>query len=134
MECILVGGLAAEELHAVAALDQAPSFREESLEPDRPHLGAILYTFALLLRLCVAVEIALETLDCAVEDVDDRLQQPLEDQGEERVRECVSEYKEDVADECGDHLVFGRRSPIDLASVRPVAVEASCGDDIVEGP
>ena len=56
----LVGGLVAEEFHAVSALDQRLAFGGEAFEFDRADLGAVLFLLAALLRLLVVIELALD--------------------------------------------------------------------------
>ena len=74
----LVGGLVAEELHAVAAFDQRLPLGREAFEFDRADLGAVLFLLAALLRLFVVVEFAFDPLDGAVEEIDRRPEQVLE--------------------------------------------------------
>src|SRR6185437_9535390 len=50
-------GPIAEELHAVAALDERDALGRETLEFDRSHLRAVLLALTLLLRLLVVVEL-----------------------------------------------------------------------------
>ena len=73
------GGLVAEELHGVAALDQGHALGGEALQFDRADFGAILVALAALLRLFVVVEFALDPFVGAVEEIDGRPQQVLED-------------------------------------------------------
>ncbi len=65
-----LGGLVAEQLHAVAALDQRDAFGGDPFQFDRSHFGAVLLALALALRLFVVVELALDAVDGAVEQVD----------------------------------------------------------------
>ena len=74
----LVGGLVAEELHAVAALDQRLPLGGEAFQFDRADFGAVLFLLAALLRLLVVVEFALDPADGAVEEIDGRPEQVFE--------------------------------------------------------
>ena len=74
----LVGGLVAEELHAVPALDQRLPFGGEAFEFDRADFGAVLFLLAALLRLLVVVELALDPAGGAVEEIDGRPEQIFE--------------------------------------------------------
>ena len=69
------GGMVAEEFEGVAAFEQADALIEQPFEFDRLDLGAVLFGLAAPLRLLVAVEIALDAVDLAVEEVDDRPEQ-----------------------------------------------------------
>jgi hypothetical protein len=69
------GGVVAGEFEGVAPLDEAEALRDQALELDRFHLGAVLFGLALALRLLVDVELALDALGLAVEQVDERPQQ-----------------------------------------------------------
>ena len=69
------GGVVADELEGVAALDQAQALGDQALELDRLDLGAVLFGLAAALRLLVDVELALDAVDLAVEQVDERPQE-----------------------------------------------------------
>ena len=62
----LVGGLIAEELHAVSALDERLPFGGEALQFDRADFGAVLLLLAPPLRLLIVIQFALDTADGAV--------------------------------------------------------------------
>ena len=68
----LIGGVVAEELHAVAALDQRLPLGDKALELDRADLRAVLLPMAAPLRLLIVVELALDAGDRAVEEIDGR--------------------------------------------------------------
>ena len=53
-------GVVAEELHAVAALDQRLPFGDEALELHRADFRAVLFLLAAPLRLLIVVELALD--------------------------------------------------------------------------
>ena len=61
----------AAEFEGVAPFDQAQALRGQALELDRFDLGAVLFELALALRLLVGVELALDALGLAVEQVDE---------------------------------------------------------------
>src|SRR5208282_1236388 len=94
----LVGGLIAEEFHAVAAFDQRLTFGGEAFEFDRADFGAVLFFLAALLRLLVVVQLALDPADGAVEEIDHRPEQILEVGFEAGVHQGDDEGVEDVGD------------------------------------
>jgi len=103
----LVGGLVAEELHAVPALDEGLPLGGETLQFDRADLGAILFLLAALLRLLVVVQFALDAADGAVEEIDGRPKQVLEVGFEAGVRQGDNEGVEDVGCGAGDRIAIG---------------------------
>ena len=103
----LVGGLVAEELHAVAALDQRLPLGGEAFELDRADLGAVLFLLAALLRLLVVVQFALDAADGAVEEIDGRPKQVFEVGFEAGVRQGDDEGVEDVGRGAGDRIAIG---------------------------
>src|SRR3546814_18479926 len=70
MDAELVGGGVAEEFHRVAAFDHGDAFGDLALQFDRLHLAAVLLALKSLLRLLIVVELALDPLAGAVDDVD----------------------------------------------------------------
>src|SRR3546814_4035245 len=74
----LFGGAFAEKLHRVAALDHRDPFGDRAFKFDRAYFAAILFALELALRLLIAVELALDALAGAVEDIDDAPEQVLE--------------------------------------------------------
>ena len=58
-----LGGLIAEELEGVAALDEADALSDQALKLDRLDLGAVLLGVAAALRLLVGLELALDAVD-----------------------------------------------------------------------
>ena len=81
----LFGGLVAEELHAVASLDERQALCDQALELDRADFRAVLLLLAALLRRSVVVEIALCPVGGAMEQVDGRPEQVAEVRFEARV-------------------------------------------------
>ena len=114
--CEVVGRLVAEELHAVAPLDQRHALGGEALEFDRADFGAVLLALAALLRLLVVVEFAFDALVGAVEEIDGRPEQILEVGFEAGVAQARDEGVEDVGDGGGDGI--GLRAAV-AGRVRP---------------
>ena len=85
MDLKTLDGLVAEELQAVAALDQRDAFSREALEFDRSYFGAVLLALALVLRLLVVVELAFDAIDGSMEQVDGRPEQIVKIRLEPRV-------------------------------------------------
>ncbi len=129
----LVGGLVAEEFHAVAAFDQRLALAGEAFQLDRADFRAILFPLAAFLRLLVVVELAFDPADGAVEDVDRRPQQVFEVGFEagitQRHRQCV----EDVGHRAGDDLGVGHWPRVGFVLERAVAVELEFGEDVIGG-
>src|ERR1700738_4861027 len=69
------GGVIAREFERVAAFGEAQSLVDETLELNRLYFGAVLFGLAAALRLFVDVELALDAVGLAVEQVDERPQQ-----------------------------------------------------------
>jgi hypothetical protein len=67
--------MVAGELEGVAALDEAEALVDEALELDRLDLGAVLFGLSAALRLLVGIELALDAVGLAVEQVDERPQE-----------------------------------------------------------
>ena len=67
-----LGGVVADEFEGVAAFDQADALIDQALELDRLDLGAVLLRLAAALGLLVPVELALDAVELAVEQVDER--------------------------------------------------------------
>ena len=127
----LVGGLVAEELHAVPALDQRLPLGREALQFDRADFRAVLFLLAAPLRLLVVVEFALDAADGAVEEIDGRPEQVLEVGFEAGVGQGDDEGVEDVGDGAGDGVAFGQRSRVGLVLEGAIAVELEFGEDVI---
>jgi hypothetical protein len=65
------GSVVAERFEAVAPVDKALALVEQTFEFDESDLRAVLRGLTLPLSLLVGVEIALDAVDLAVEEVDD---------------------------------------------------------------
>jgi hypothetical protein len=103
-----IGGLVAEELQALRrSINVGP--RREAFQFDRADFGAVLLALAAPLRLFVVVELALDPVDGAVEQVDGRPQQIVEVGLEARVAQRRDQGIEDVDDGAGDDVAFGKR-------------------------
>ena len=102
----VLGGLVAEEFHAVAALDQRHALGREALQFDRADLGAVLLLLAAPLRLLVVVELAFDPADGAVEEIDRRPEQVLEVGFEAGVGQGRDQGVEDVGDGAGDGIAL----------------------------
>ncbi len=124
-------GLVAEELHAVAALDQRDALGRETLEFDRAHFRAVLLALTLLLRLLVVVELASDAVDGAVEQVDRRPEQVLEVRFEARVVQSRDQGVEDVGDSARDGVAFGKRSRVWLVVEGTEAIELKLVEDVI---
>ena len=129
----MFGGLVAEELHAVPALDAAevcPS-AVGALQFDRADLRAILFALRSPLRLLVVVEFPLDAADGAVEGVDSRPEQVLEVGFEAGVAKGDDQGVEDVGDSAGDDAALGQRSRVGLVLEGAIAVELEFGEDVI---
>src|SRR3546814_10987628 len=112
--------MVAAELEGVAALDQAETLVDEALQLDRADLGAVLLELRAALRLLVGVEIALDTVDLAVEQVDEGPEQVVEVVLEPRVGQHGGEAVDDRAELGADGIrlrQWTRIGPIDRKSV-----------------
>ena len=117
------GGVVAEELEGVAALDEADALGDQALELDRLDLGAVLLGLAAALRLLVGVELALDAVDLAVEQVDERPQQVGEIVLEARAGQHGAEGLDHGVELGLDGVGLGQRPRIGLVLAGAVAVE-----------
>jgi hypothetical protein len=118
-----LGGVVADELEGVAALDQADALIDQALELDRLDLGAVLLGLAAALRLLVGLELALDADDLAVEQVDERPQEVGEIVLEPRARQHAAQ-RFDRGVELGlDGVGLGHRPWVRLVLAGAVAVE-----------
>ena len=129
----LVGGLVAEELHAVAAFDERQPFGKQALEFDRANLRAVLLLLAALLGVRIVIELALHALGGAVEEVDRRPQQIFEVRFEAGVAERRDQRVEDVGHGPAGGGGFGQRPWVRLVAGRTIAIELEFGEDAVGG-
>ena len=131
MNLEVLGGLVAEELHAVAALGQRDALCRQAFEFDRFHLRAVLFALAALLRLLVVVELALDAVDGAVEEIDGGPEQVFEIRFEARVTQGRDESVDDVGDGSGHGIAFGKRPWIGFVLKRAVAIELKLVEDMI---
>ncbi len=73
----VLGGLVAEEFHAVAAFDQCHALGDEAFQFHRADLGAVLLLLTAPLRLLIVVEFTGDPVDGTVEEIDGRPEQIL---------------------------------------------------------
>ena len=116
------GGLVAHGLHRIPALDQRPPLGQQPLQFDRPDLGAVLFALAALLGVLIVVELALDPIGGAVEQVDRGPEQVFEVGIEAGVGQGRDKGVEDVGDGGADDVVLGQRPQIGLVHERAVAV------------
>ena len=124
-------GLVAEELQAVAALDQRDAFRREALEFDGSNFGTVLLALTLPLRLFVVVEFAFDAVGGSVEQVDGRPEQIVEVRFEPRVAQGRDQGVEDIDDGAGDDPAVGKRPWIGLVVEGTVTEELQFAKDVV---
>jgi hypothetical protein len=127
----VVGGLIAEEFHRVAALDKGQALRCKALEFDGADLRAVLLFLAAPLPLLVVVELALDPVDSAMEDINRRPEQVFEVGFKSRVAQGGNEGVEDVCDSATDCLGFGQLSRIRFVLERTVAEELQFREDLI---
>ncbi len=128
-----VGGGFAEELEAVAAIEQALPDGDQRLELDGFDLGAVLFALQPLLGLFVVVELALDPQDRAVEGVDGRPEDLVEVEVEAGVGHGGDQGVEDVGDRGADDLILGRDPGVGLVLGGTIAVEFEGFDDMAGG-
>jgi hypothetical protein len=123
MRVKLLGGTVAEQVHAVASLNEAPAFGRQALEFARLHLGAILLTVEATLRLLIVVERPFDPGRGAVEEVDLAPEDFFEVGFHAGVTEGGYEGIEDIDDGDGKALPVRHRARIGLVLKGAVAVE-----------
>ena len=131
MDLEAIGGLVAEEFHGIAAFDQGQALGDETLQFDRADLRAVLLLLAAPLRLLVGVELALDPVGSAMEQVDGRPQKLLEIGFKTGVGECRDERIEDVDDGADDGLGFRQRPGVRLVLEGTMTVELQLGEDVI---
>jgi hypothetical protein len=127
----LVGREVAKEFHAISAFAERETFGHEAFQFDRADLRAVLFLLAALLRVLVAVEIALHAVGSAVEEIDGRPQQVLEVGLEAGVTQRRDERVEDVGHGAPDGGGFRQRPGVGLVLERTMAIELELGEDVV---
>jgi hypothetical protein len=127
----LLGGLVAEEFHAVAAPDERRPLRQQAFELDRANLRAVLFLLTALLGVLIVVELALHAINGAVEEVDRRPQQVVEILLEACLTQRRDQRVEDVGDSASDYIGFGQWPLVGLALEGTVTVKFELGEDMI---
>src|SRR6266404_7087040 len=109
MALVEIGGVIAEELDGVAALDEGEALCQQAFELDRADFGAVLLLLAALLGALVVVEFALDAAGGAMEEVDGRPQQVVEVGFEASISQGCDQSIEDVGDGAADDAGLGQR-------------------------
>ena len=130
----MLGGLVAHQLECVAALDQCLPFGGEALQFDRFHLRAVLFPLATALPLLVVVELALDPVGGAMEEVDGRPEKVVEVGLEAGVAEGRDQGIEYICDGPGDDVSLRERSRIGFVLEWAVAVELEFGENVDRDP
>src|SRR3546814_13005805 len=89
----------------------------------RSYFAAILFALELALRLLIAVELALDALAGAVEDIDDAPEQVLEVGFDTGIDETARQGVEDVGDGAASEAIIGKRPGVGFAVIGPLAVK-----------
>ena len=130
---IAFGGTVAAELERIAALDQADAPQGQLLQLDRADFGAVLLQMGAALRLLILIELielALDAVDLAVEDVDEGPQQIVEVLFEPRTGQHRGKRVSDGADLAAHGVGIGQRTRIRLILERAVAVERQLVEEV----
>ena len=107
MPFVMLGGLIAHQLEGVATLDHRLPFGRQALQLDRLHFGAVLFALPAALRLLVVVQLALDPVGGAVEDVDSRPEKIVEVGLEAGVFQGDDQGVEDIGNGAGDLVALG---------------------------
>jgi hypothetical protein len=118
-----LGRMVARELEGVAAFDQAEALLDEALELDRLDLRAVLLGLAAALRLLVEVELALDAIGLAVEQVDERPEEIGEIVLEARARQHGAEGLDHGVELAAYGVGLGQRARIGFVLAGAMAVE-----------
>ena len=129
----LVGGLVAEEFHAVAAFDERDALGHQALQLHRADFRAILFLLATLLGVLVVVQGALHAVGGTVEEVDRGPEQVFEVGFQACVTQRGDQGVKDVGDGATDDLGFGERPGVGLVLEGAMAVELEFGEEVVGG-
>jgi hypothetical protein len=122
-DVIEFGRVVAQEFKRVAPLDEAEALGDEAFELDRFHFGAVLLGLAAPLRLFVEIELALDAVDLAVEEVDERPEKIGEIVLEPRARQHGGEGLDGGVELAAHGVGFGQRPRIGLVLAGATAVE-----------
>ena len=126
-----IGGVIAEELKSVAPLGHGRALDDEALELHGADFRAVLLLLAALLVVLVAVELALDAVAGAMEEVHRRPEQVLEIGFDAGVRQRRDEGVEDVGERASDGVLIGQGTRIRLVLMRMIAVDLQFVDDAV---
>src|SRR5260370_335575 len=124
-------GRVGEELRGMGGLDQRQALGDETLQFDRSDLRAVLLLLAPVLRALVVVELTLDPVGRAMEQIDGRPQQLLEIGLETSITERRDERIEDVDDGAGDSSGCRQRSGVGIVLERTVAINLELGEDVI---
>jgi hypothetical protein len=108
---------------ALRRLDEAEALVDEALELDRLDLGAVLFGLSAALRLLVGIELALDAVGLAVEQVDERPQEVGEVVLEAGAGQHGAEGLDHGVELRLDGVGLGHRPRIGLALAGTVAVK-----------
>ena len=120
---IQLGGRIADELEAVAALDQGEPLRHQALKLHGPHLGAVLLALARALGALVGIQVALDPVDAPVEHVHDRPQQCVQVRFQSRVGQRRDQRIEHIGEGALQLRGLGQRTRIGLIVVGAMGIE-----------
>ena len=118
-----IGGLVAEELHAVAALKERDPLGGEAFQFDRSDFGAVLLLLRALLRVLIRVEFARDAITGAVEQIHRRPQEIVEVGFETGFTKASDEGVEDVGERASHACLLGQGTRVALVLMRAAAVE-----------
>jgi hypothetical protein len=129
----LVGGLIAEELHAVATFEEGHALGQETFQFDRADLRAVLFCLAAFLGVLILIQLAMNLVGGAVEEVDRRPEQVFEVGLEARVAKSRDKRVEDVGHGAADGVGFGQWSRVWFVLEGAMAIELEFGDEVIGG-
>jgi hypothetical protein len=125
-----VGGVVAEGFEAVAPFEQVLALVEQPFEFDRLEFGAVLLGLTAPLRLLVVVESALDAVDLAMEEVDDR----PEEIGQIFFGSGIGQHRAEGVEDFGElglrHFRLRQRPRVGLALAGAVTVEREVVEDM----
>jgi hypothetical protein len=120
----------AHKFEGVAALDQAQALGDQAFELDRLDLGAVLFGLAAALRLLVEIELTLDAVDLAVEEIDERPQEIGEIVLEPRAGQHRAEGLDHGAELAADGVGLGQWPRIGLVLAGAMAVKRKLVEQI----
>ena len=117
METKELGSRITEELEAVAPLDQGQPLGDQTFQLERADLGTVLLALVRPLGHLVGIEVALDSVDAAVENVHDRPQQGVQVGLEAGVGQGRHQRIEHVGERALELRGLGQRARIGLIVV-----------------